>query len=143
MLLGIAVFSAVCPLMGCRICADCEDLAYPAYGGAWQRTNRESGRVASIFDPGGAKNPQLVSRDTPMVPDEIERARRSQDDIDIADDPEPMFEDFESHEDDSVGEDPQLPNPDNEDQQNREEELRNLNLEDIRVLPAKPMPPLT
>jgi len=142
-LLGVAVFTAVCPSMGCRICADCEDLAYPAYGGAWQRTNREHGRVASVFDPGGAKNPELVSRDTPKVPDEIERERRSRENPNAVDDSERGLEDFEGGGDDSDSENLQEPGPDSQDQQNREQELRDLNLEDIRVLPAEPLPPLT
>ncbi|QDT04183.1 hypothetical protein K227x_25720 [Rubripirellula lacrimiformis] len=67
---------AALPLGGCRICADCEDLAYPAYGGAWQRTNRDSGRVGSVFDPGGAKMAALTNRDEPDHPDEIIRERQ-------------------------------------------------------------------
>ncbi|KAA5543680.1 hypothetical protein FYK55_10790 [Roseiconus nitratireducens] len=47
---------------GCRLCCDGEDLAYPAYGGAWERTNRDSGRVGSIFDPGGARVADLSPR---------------------------------------------------------------------------------
>lgn len=38
---------------GCRVCQTCDE--YPAYGGSWQRTNRVSGRVGSVFDPAGAK----------------------------------------------------------------------------------------
>ena len=64
------------PLGGCRICADCEDLDYPAYGGAWQRTLRNSGRVGSVFDPGGAKAGNLVDRTAPEEPDQIERNRQ-------------------------------------------------------------------
>ena len=64
------------PLGGCRICADCEDLAYPAYGGAWERTRRDSGRVGSIFDPAGGQSPMLVDRDEPPTPDALERQRQ-------------------------------------------------------------------
>lgn len=42
-------------LTGCRICTDCEDEAYPTYGGIWQRTDRFNGRVGSLFAPAGAK----------------------------------------------------------------------------------------
>ncbi|TWU10204.1 hypothetical protein [Allorhodopirellula heiligendammensis] len=55
----------LCVLMllgGCRLCADCDDDAYPSYGGIWQRTNRDSGRVGSIFDPGGSRQSDLSQR---------------------------------------------------------------------------------
>jgi hypothetical protein len=65
------------PQAGCRICADCEDLAYPAYGGAWERTRRDAGRVGSMFDPAGGKADALVDRDQPPTPDELERQREA------------------------------------------------------------------
>ncbi|WP_143543950.1 hypothetical protein [Rhodopirellula sp. MGV] len=40
---------------GCRLCCDREDAAFAAYGGAWKRLHRDSGRVGSLADPGGAK----------------------------------------------------------------------------------------
>lgn len=49
---------------GCRLCCDVEDIDYPAYGGAWERTNRSSGRVGSLFDPGGARIANLSSRES-------------------------------------------------------------------------------
>lgn len=59
---------------GCRLCCDLEDAAYSAYGGAWERTNRESGRVGSLFDPAGAKVADLAPRDsTGDKTDAIER----------------------------------------------------------------------
>jgi len=66
------------PLSGCRICADCEDLAYPAYGGAWERTRRDSGRVGSLFDPAGAQSASLTDRDQPPTPDALERDRQEE-----------------------------------------------------------------
>lgn len=69
----------VVPLAGCRICADCDPEAYPAYGGVWERTNRDSGRVGSIFDPAGARDAALFSRDQPLPIDELERKRQQQD----------------------------------------------------------------
>ncbi|QDS88156.1 hypothetical protein EC9_23430 [Rosistilla ulvae] len=42
-------------LGGCRICGSDDDCAYPAYGGSWERTNRNHGRVGSVFAPAGAK----------------------------------------------------------------------------------------
>lgn len=50
---------------GCTIPSDCGDLDYPTYGGAWQRTRRDSGRVGSVFDPAGARSATLSSRDLP------------------------------------------------------------------------------
>lgn len=47
---------------GCRLCADCDDDAYASYGGAWQRTNRDAGRVGSVFDPGGSRASDLSQR---------------------------------------------------------------------------------
>lgn len=70
------LLAGLVPQAGCRVCADCEDLAYPAYGGAWQRTRRDSGRVGSIFDPAGGQAPELVNRDQPPTPDELERAKQ-------------------------------------------------------------------
>ena len=50
---------------GCRLCAECEPEAYPSYGGAWQRTLREHGRVGSVFDPGGSRASDLHPRTEP------------------------------------------------------------------------------
>lgn len=47
---------------GCRLCCDRDDISYPAYGGIWERTNRDHGRVGSLFDPGGALVPDLDER---------------------------------------------------------------------------------
>ena len=73
-----AVIACISPSTGCRICADCEDLAYPAYGGAWQRTRRDSGRVGSVFDSAGGQSSDLVDRDTPPTPDQLERERQQE-----------------------------------------------------------------
>ncbi len=44
---------ALVALGGCRLCQDCGDIDYPTYGGAWERTIRDRGRVGSVFDPAG------------------------------------------------------------------------------------------
>ncbi|MEM6472873.1 MAG: hypothetical protein AAF802_25150 [Planctomycetota bacterium] len=49
------------PASGCRLCCDLEDAAYPAFGGSWTRTSRDSGRVGSLADPGGALSPQNLT----------------------------------------------------------------------------------
>ncbi len=74
-LFPVLLFSVISMVTGCRICADCEDLAYPAYGGVWQRTIRDSGRVGSLFDPAGAKSFDLASREQPEAADQLERKR--------------------------------------------------------------------
>jgi len=67
------------PMTGCRICLDTHDLDYPTYGGAWQRTTRDSGRVGSLFDPAGGKVATLVDRNEPPTPDLMERMKHSGD----------------------------------------------------------------
>lgn len=84
LLLVAAVALSTAP--GCRICGDCNRLDYPTYGGAWERTRRDSGRVGSIFDPAGARSPELADRDTPPTPDMWQRERsRSPDEAGPAD----------------------------------------------------------
>jgi len=65
LLVAMVIVGSTC---GCRICCDGEDLAYSAYGGIWQRTIRESGRVGSVFDPGGARVADLSPRDDGRQP---------------------------------------------------------------------------
>ncbi|GAA4448942.1 hypothetical protein [Novipirellula rosea] len=136
-LLLLALLVGLAPTTGCRICAECEDLAYPAYGGAWQRTRRDGGRVGSIFDPAGARTPELVNRDLPLSPDEKERAKRSGD------------EDRPLEETDGISPEPDSMNLDNEDSdrdqydqemQRKEKELRDLDLDEIRILRGSPEP---
>lgn len=134
LLMGLA------PLTGCRICPDCEDIAYPAYGGSWQRTRRDGGRVGSVFDPGGAKTSELVPRDTPTHADELERLRQ-RDRIPRLLQPE------EEAEEKSEGEQPRedLRQRSLEDMQDENEnELRKKELRDIevKVIPGQPIPPM-
>ncbi len=139
------LIAGMLPLAGCRICADCEDLAYPAYGGAWQRTNRDAGRVGSIFDPGGARASELVSRETPPDPDELERDRQEARGGGISD------PDRERDETDDATEDDKDKREDTDDLRDRklddieekmEDELRKKNLDDInvRLIPPPSMP---
>ena len=72
------VLASLLPAGGCRLCADCDEQAYAAYGGVWQRLEREDGRVGSVFDPAGGKVPRLVERDEPLEPDELDRRRRAE-----------------------------------------------------------------
>jgi hypothetical protein len=120
-LLGLIFIMVATLTGGCRICADCEDLDYPAYGGAWQRTLRQSGRVGSVFDPGGAKAAQLVDRTTPENSDQIERRRQDE----KADDEGREDPDFDSADDD------QQNRKQRESMRDREKKLREQELDDI------------
>jgi len=41
------------PVAGCAMCSSCDDYNYAAYGGIWQRTDMQHGRVGSAFSPNG------------------------------------------------------------------------------------------
>ncbi len=143
--LGILLFAL--SLVGCRICNSNEDLDYPTYGGAWQRTLRNSGRVGSVFDPAGAKVAVLSARETPHSEDEIERARPEN-----QEDPDDRDDELEREDED----DPDLDRPDDEESNGKGEDwdgrdledldnddadsLEDLKLEDIevRIVPGKP-----
>lgn len=117
---------------GCRLCADCDEEAYPSYGGAWQRTNRDSGRVGSVFDPGGTRasdlskraqsdGPNVTNRDGSGAGDASERS-----DQDTAIPSEGPDRDIM----DTDGEEP--PEQEREDQlEELEKRYRNLQLEEI------------
>jgi hypothetical protein len=55
--------------LGCRLCCDGEDVAYPAYGGVWERTLRNEGRVGSLYAPAGARTAELTDRNAPAEND--------------------------------------------------------------------------
>ena len=144
----ILLLSALTLTTGCRICADCEDLAYPAYGGAWERTIRQSGRVGSVYDPAGAKSFDLVSRNQPEDADQIDRKRYQaqgsgvtdpEQEPDQADDDEAMGDDQESLQEGDLGdrelEDIEVPR----EQQQQQRELDEI---DVRILQGTPSPPL-
>ena len=123
---------AILPTAGCRLCCETDDHTYSAYGGAWERTRRDSGRVGSIFDPAGAKASTLVERDEPDRPEVLDRERRK-------DDP-----DAYSLEPDKDPSRPEMPEDDTDDDEalrKRIEELRNQQLEDIDAEPGKLVPP--
>ncbi|WP_144057570.1 hypothetical protein [Novipirellula maiorica] len=133
----LALLMGLAPTTGCRICAECEDLAYPAYGGAWQRTRRDGGRVGSIFDPAGARTPELVSRDLPLSPDEKERAIRSGDEDRPLEETDGIPDTSDSMNLDDEGSEG---NQYDEDMQRKEQELRDLDLDEIRILRGSPEP---
>ncbi|MEM9588984.1 MAG: hypothetical protein AAGA03_17015, partial [Planctomycetota bacterium] len=49
---------------GCRLCGECDVDNYAAFGGAWERTVPDRGRVGSVFDPAGGRAAQLADRDS-------------------------------------------------------------------------------
>ena len=104
---------------------------YPTYGGAWQRTRRDGGRVGSIFDPAGARTAAVVPREdareseTGRSPRESPYSApplRSSEDRGPATDPDP------------------LPEPSPSDRLDRDR-LRALDLEEINLDPGPPAPP--
>lgn len=148
LLVQTVLLSAIMLLGGCRICADCEDSAYPAYGGSWQRTIRETGRVGSLFDPAGGKAPDLTDRDQPEHADQLERDRYKARGSGVRDPEE------------SEEETPEDSKTDEERFRDRQNELRDLELHEIdtpkekelrqerleeigvRVIEGEPGPPL-
>lgn len=132
------------PAAGCRICADCEDLAYPAYGGAWQRTKRDSGRVGSIFDPAGGKASDLTNREQPLSADAIERQRQLERGSNLTDPDRQPDETLEATPETEGTPENELRNRELEDipDSEKEEQLRNKNLDEIKVhlMPSTPEP---
>ena len=147
----IIALAAIVSLTGCRLCDNSEDLAYPTYGGAWQRTVRDQGRVGSLFDPAGAKASELVSRDTPISADELERSRHdgsntpkySEDEDDSSKDTqEDSSDNDESQGDDNRnGDSTEDGESTDSDIEERKRKLREKDLE-VKIVPGDPLPPL-
>lgn len=156
------VLAMILSSVGCRICPDCEDMAYPAYGGAWERTIRDSGRVGSLFDPAGGRSSSLVNKNQPKQPDEIERMRQAEeregsesdadrDDLSPFDDQDSSGDAFD---DDAMGlenestreagenADANLDDELDRDLERRRKELQDMELRDIQVVPGEPLPPI-
>lgn len=118
-------------LAGCTIPSDCGDLDYPTYGGAWQRTRRDSGRVGSVFDPAGARTATLSPRELPDGDGETRSTRDS-----ILSKPDAMRNQADGI---RVDEDPlRQPSPSDRMSPDR---LRDLRLEDINIRRGTPVPP--
>jgi hypothetical protein len=137
----------IVPAGGCRLTANCDDLDYPAYGGAWERTRRDGGRVGSVFDPAGGRASALTSRDEPERPDAQERNRQAEKgdiiispDEDDAEKAEPDDSDMESElEDKTEGLRDRKLDDIPEDQKLRKRRLDEI---DVKVIPGQPLPPL-
>jgi hypothetical protein len=119
---------------GCRLCCNREDIAYPAYGGIWQRLDRNEGRVGSLFDPAGARVPDLSPRSSVETSGE----RRSE----IL--PEGAMEDRESPED--VPEptpDPDTDGPERDQQfEERYRQFQEEKMLDANLILGDPAPPV-
>jgi hypothetical protein len=63
------------------MCSDCNLESYSAYGGRWQRTDRNAGRVASVFAPAGAQVPygydEVADADSILEQDPSEASKPS------------------------------------------------------------------
>lgn len=119
-------------LAGCTIPSDCGDLDYPTYGGAWQRTRRDSGRVGSVFDPAGARTATLSPRELPDIEGETRSARDS-----ILSTPPDTLRDPADR---TRAEDDPLRQPSPSDRSNPDR-LRDLRLDDIDIQRGTPIPP--
>lgn len=136
--LGVLAVAFAITLTGCTLCQDCGDLDYPTYGGAWQRTRRDSGRVGSLFDPAGARTATLSDRDSGRE-DELTRNSAARVGSGVAgesEDDRPRYprDVFRSQEPDE-----RAPSP--SDRPRDGSPLRDLNLEDIDVPRADLLPP--
>lgn len=127
---------------GCRLCCDPETEAFPAYGGAWERTNRTSGRVGSTFDPGGARIGSFTPRETANQVDllDTDRLQENQGDEDAPpNETEPDDGTEGNAETDSEAADREA-----ERERKFQERLKSFEerqLEDIDVIPGTPLPP--
>lgn len=109
---------------GCRLCCDSGDADYSAYGGVWARTQRETGRVGSVFDPGGA----IAEKITPKasIPDQRQQVYGNDDEQT----PRPPDTTEPAPADDS-----------DESFEERLERFKEQSLESIGVTPGQPLPP--
>jgi hypothetical protein len=119
-------------LAGCTIPSDCGDLDYPTYGGAWQRTRRDSGRVGSVFDPAGARTATLSPRELPETDGQTRSARDSI----LSTPPDTMRDPGDQRR----GDDDPLRQPSPSDRPNPDR-LRDLQLDDINIQRGTPIPP--
>ncbi len=125
MVASFSLLWAVVALGGCRLCQDCGDLDYPTYGGAWERTIRDRGRVGSVFDPAGAQSGKMSDR--VVVEEGRKRSPSETDDVEGLNGQAPAEDNPESPSDDQ--------------RQNELDKLRDLRLEDINTDTQDFVPP--
>ena len=61
-----ACLSLLVASMGCAICQGPDDYSYPAYGGRWQRMDRQHGRVGSRFTPEAGTRVEITGESIDM-----------------------------------------------------------------------------
>ena len=121
-------------IAGCTIPSDCGDLDYPTYGGAWERTRRDGGRVGSIFDPAGARVSTLAPRDAEEESGDMRSPRES-----ILSAPPGVRSELQGSGSESTEPfEPGQPSP--SDRSDRDK-LQSLDLDDISIESGAPLPP--
>lgn len=132
----ILLVTLVVPSIGCRLCADCDMDAYPAYGGAWERTLRDTGRVGSVFDPAGSRSADLEDRTDPEAADRHIRGRSRYDNeaADSGEDREKKSADEQRKLDEEARGNDKTPEQQDAELQELEQRLEGLDLQDIRYV---------
>ncbi|MEO9591773.1 hypothetical protein [Rhodopirellula bahusiensis] len=133
----ILLVTLVVPSTGCRLCGDCDMDAYPAYGGAWERTLRETGRVGSVFDPGGVRAADIEARTDPETADRRIRDQSRYDNESTADsgeDRQKKSDDEQRKLDEEARDNDKTPEQQEAELEELEKRLEGLNLQDIRYV---------
>lgn len=129
--------------VGCTLTSDQGDMDYPTFGGAWQRTRPDSGRVGSIFDPAGARLATL----SPKSPPRMEETERTAGDSILSVPPENLPGKSKAPDKNRQPGDPEQgdaePSDDSASPSDRldSESLRKLELHEISIEPGEPAPP--
>lgn len=123
---------------GCALPSDQGDMDYPTFGGAWQRTRPDSGRVGSVFDPAGARLATL----SPKSPPRMDETERTAGDSILLVPPEgssgkAKAADANSGEDDQ----PESDNAASPSDRSDRDRLRSLELNEISIEAGEPAPP--
>ncbi|HJN09498.1 MAG: hypothetical protein QGH33_06585 [Pirellulaceae bacterium] len=53
-MMSLLAISLISTNAGCTLCSDCDDYSYGAFGGRWERSDLNYGRVGSAFSPEGS-----------------------------------------------------------------------------------------
>jgi hypothetical protein len=124
--------------VGCTLTSDQGDMDYPTFGGAWQRTRPDSGRVGSIFDPAGARLATL----SPKSPPRMEENERSAGESIPSVPPENLPGKSKAPDKGRQPRDPEQPdNSASPSDRLGSERLRKLELHQTGIEPGEPAPP--
>ena len=117
-------------LPGCRLCCEPDTEAFPAYGGVWERTQRNSGRVGSILDPGGVQNSALLPREQANKINTLQLPESPEDNL------------MEGEGDSSKeGTEPETEQERDRKFEERRKRFEQEQMEEIDVIPGTPLPP--